>query len=245
MTETSSPPENKHNSVVHRREIKSFVRREGRCTPAQERALHQLWPIYGITYDTNQQLNFSSLFNNQHPVWLEIGFGMGHSLAYMAQQMPEVNFIGIEVHRPGVGSLLNQIQQTQLTNIRVMCHDAVEVLTHMIPPHSLTQVLLFFPDPWHKSKHHKRRIVQPAFLDLLCQKLEHQGIFHAATDWQPYAEWILMYADQHTCFHNMAGQGNYDQKPTYRPETKFERRGKRLGHGVWDLRYRHLGNNTQ
>ncbi len=237
MTETQSLPLPQNSDTPYRREIKSFVRREGRCTPAQERALNELLPKFGIDYQADHQLNFAELFANDNPVWCEIGFGMGHSLAHMAAAMPNINFIGIEVHRPGVGSLLNQVQQLGLTNIRVMSHDAVEVLKHMIPEHSLARVLLFFPDPWHKTKHHKRRIVQVPFLELLHSRLTPEGVFHSATDWQPYAEWMLEMMDNFADFRNSAGQGNYAIKPNYRPETKFERRGQRLGHGVWDLLY--------
>ncbi len=237
MTETQSLPQPQNSDTPYRREIKSFVRREGRCTPAQERALNELLPKFGIDYQADHQLNFTELFANDNPVWLEIGFGMGHSLAHMAASMPDINFIGIEVHRPGVGSLLNQVQQLGLTNIRVMSHDAVEVLKHMITPHSLARVLLFFPDPWHKTKHHKRRIVQVPFLELLHSRLKADGVFHSATDWRPYAEWMLEMMDAFPHFTNSAEQGNYSIKPSYRPETKFERRGQCLGHGVWDLLY--------
>lgn len=234
---TNTPPKDEAQTATHRREIKSFVRREGRTTPAQERALNELLPRYGIDYDANQQLNFTALFGNTNPVWLEIGFGMGHSLATMAEQMPEINFIGIEVHRPGVGSLLNAVKEKQLTNIRVMSHDAVEVLKHMIAEKSLARVLLFFPDPWHKSRHHKRRIVQAAFMDLLATRLVKNGVFHAATDWEPYAQWMIEVLSAHALYQNMATHTPFSDKPSYRPETKFERRGQRLGHGVWDIIY--------
>lgn len=235
---TNTPPKDEAQTATHRREIKSFVRREGRTTPAQERALNELLPRYGIDYDANQQLNFTALFGNTNPVWLEIGFGMGHSLATMAEQMPEINFIGIEVHRPGVGSLLNAVKEKQLPNIRVMSHDAVEVLKHMIPEKSLARVLLFFPDPWHKSRHHKRRIVQAPFMDLLATRLIENGVFHAATDWEPYAQWMIEVLSAHTLYQNMAtANASFSDKPSYRPETKFERRGQRLGHGVWDIMY--------
>lgn len=234
---TTTPPKDEAQTI-HRREIKSFVRREGRTTPAQERALNELLPRYGIDYDADQQLNFVQLFGNNNPVWLEIGFGMGHSLATMAEQMPEINFLGIEVHRPGVGSLLNAVKEKQLTNIRVMSHDAVEVLKHMVPEASLTRVLLFFPDPWHKTRHHKRRIVQTPFMDLLASKLIPQhGAFHAATDWEAYAEWMIEVLDAHSLYENTATHPPFSNKPHYRPETKFERRGQRLGHGVWDIIY--------
>lgn len=225
--------------TIHLREIKSFVRREGRTTAAQERALNQLWSQYGIDYHATQTLNFTALFGNNHPVWLEIGFGMGHSLAEMASNMPDINFLGIEVHRPGVGSLLNQVEQKGLTNIRVMSHDAVEVLKNMIPEHSLSRILLFFPDPWHKTKHHKRRIVQVPFMELLATTLQPTGIFHAATDWEPYAIWMQEIIEPLADWCNTAGKMQFSTKPSYRPETKFERRGQRLGHGVWDLLYQY------
>ena len=160
---------------------------------------------------------------------------MGHSLATMAKAMPNINFIGIEVHRPGVGSLLNEIQTDQISNIRIMSHDAVEVLKRMLPEQSLARVLLFFPDPWHKTRHHKRRIVQSDFLRLVASRLADGGVFHAATDWEPYAQWMLEMFAQVPMFDNTAGVGQYAIKPDYRPETKFERRGIKLGHGVWDL----------
>lgn len=232
-SETTRPGE----EVIHRREIKSFVRREGRTTRGQERALNELWPVFGIDYQPDQPLDFARLFGNQQPVWLEIGFGMGHSLAAMAQAMPEVNFLGIEVHRPGVGSLLASIQEQGLTNLRVMSHDAVEVLKHMIPEASLARVLLFFPDPWHKTRHHKRRIVQAPFASLIASRLQPGGAFHAATDWEPYAQWMLEILDAHPDFDNPNGADHYASKPDYRPRTKFEARGERLGHGVWDLIY--------
>lgn len=236
MTTDTSPIHTKTTNS-HRREIKSYVRREGRATPAQERALNELLPVYGIDYDAHQQLNFEHIFNNTNPVWFEVGFGMGHSLAKMAESMPSINFLGIEVHRPGVGSLLNAIQEKNLTNIRVMSHDAVDVLKNMIPQHSLGRVLLFFPDPWHKTRHHKRRIVQPEFMTIVAQRLIQGGTFHAATDWEPYAQWMLEVLDSHSDYQNPAGIGNFSTKPDYRPETKFERRGQRLGHGVWDLEH--------
>jgi tRNA (guanine-N7-)-methyltransferase len=238
MTTNETPAqENDEKTITHRREIKSFVRREGRTTPAQERALNELLPVYGIDYCPDQQLNFTQLFGNDNPVWLEIGFGMGQSLASMAERMPEINFLGIEVHRPGVGSLLNAVQEKNLTNIRIMSHDAVDVLKNMIAENSLARLLLFFPDPWHKTRHHKRRIVQAEFMSLVASRLSVGGAFHAATDWEPYAQWMMEVLDTHPHYQNPAGTGNFAIKPDYRPETKFERRGQRLGHGVWDLIY--------
>ena len=238
MNEISNLSVLKNNGIecnTHHREIKSFVRREGRVTQGQGRALEELLPIYGIEFNVSRRLDLEIIFGNTNPVWVEIGFGMGHSLAEMAQAMPKINFLGIEVHRPGVGSLLNEIEARRLTNIRIMSHDAVEVLKYMIPELALARVLLFFPDPWHKTKHHKRRIVQPSFLSLIASRLQGGGVFHAATDWQPYAEWMLEAFAQVPVFDNIAGVGQYAPKPDYRPVTKFERRGLRLGHGVWDL----------
>ncbi len=237
MTTIDTSTQIDDTTIAHRREIKSFVRREGRATPAQERAINELLPVYGIDYCDTQQLNFFNLFGNHNSVWFEIGFGMGHSLASMAETMPHINFLGIEVHRPGVGSLLNIVQEKGLTNIRVISHDAVEVLKNMIIPHSLARVLLFFPDPWHKTRHHKRRIVQPNFMSLVASRLTTDGAFHAATDWEPYAQWMLEIMEAHPEYINADAANMFATKPDYRPETKFERRGQRLGHGVWDLVY--------
>jgi len=229
-----SDPE--HNTDQHTRRIRSFVRREGRLTPGQQRALDELWPRYGLAADTS--LVASIAFGRTAPLTLEIGFGNGASLATMARQDTESNYVGIEVHRPGVGHLLKQIETEDLENVRIYCHDAVEILNQCIDDHSLDRVLLFFPDPWHKKKHHKRRIVQPPFVNLLARKLKRGGIFHMATDWQAYAEHMLEVMESATAFSNAAGKQNYSERPGYRPTTKFEQRGRRLGHGVWDLIYR-------
>ena len=220
------------------RRIRSFVRREGRLTAGQQRALDQLWPLYGIAPD--RPLALAELFGRQAPCTLEIGFGNGASLAEMAAAAPEQDFIGIEVHRPGVGHLLQEIEARRLHNLRVLCTDAVEVLERQLPDASLERVLLFFPDPWHKKKHHKRRILQPHFIELLARRLRPGGRFHMATDWQDYAEHMLAEMEQSPLFRNTAGVGQYAEKPAYRPTTKFERRGQRLGHGVWDLVYERI-----
>lgn len=216
------------------RRIRSFVRREGRLTKGQLRALDELFPQFGIE-QSEQKLELAEIFGRDAKTVLEIGFGNGASLAQMARANPELNYIGIEVHRPGVGNLLLQIEQDHIQNVRVICADAVEVLEQMIPDASLHRVQLFFPDPWHKKKHHKRRIVQPRFVELLRQKLKVGGVFHMATDWQDYAEHMLAVMSAAEGFVNQASAGEYARRPDYRPLTKFEQRGQRLGHGVWDL----------
>ena len=221
------------NNTVMRR-IRSFVRREGRLTKGQQRALDELLPEFGIEQG-GQIIDLRHLFGRDANTVLEIGFGNGVSLAEMAKANPELNYLGIEVHRPGVGNLLLQIEQDNISNIRVLCADAVEVLEQMIPDASLQRVQLFFPDPWHKKKHHKRRIVQAPFLLLLKSKLKIGGVFHMATDWQDYAEHMMAVLSAAEGFSNQSGTGQYAQRPDYRPLTKFEQRGHRLGHGVWDL----------
>ena len=181
--------------------------------------------------------NFSSLFARNAKTVLEIGFGNGSSLLSMAQQQPHLNFIGIEVHRPGVGALLMSIEREAVKNIRIYQEDAVEVLQHCIADQSLYRLQLYFPDPWQKKKHHKRRILQPAFVDLVRRKLKPGGIFHLATDWQDYAEYMLLTMDSSVGFTNLAGANNFAEKPDHRPTTKFEQRGQKLGHRVYDLIY--------
>jgi len=217
----------------HHRKIRSFVRREGRITPAQQRALQKLWPHFGL--EARGQLDLDACFGRSAPRTLEIGFGNGHSLAEMAENAPELDFIGIEVHRPGVGRLLLELESRGLTNVRVICADAVDLLGKCLPDASLDRVLLFFPDPWPKKRHHKRRILQPMFIDLVGAKLKPGGTFHMATDWENYAEQMLEAMTQSALFTNCATSGGYSPRPAYRPVTKFEQRGRRLGHGVWDL----------
>lgn len=223
------------SSVEKPRHVRSFVRREGRITQSQQRALDELLPRFGVPQDG--MLDLDAVFGRHAPRTLEIGFGNGASLAQMASQAPEQDFLGIEVHRPGVGHLLLELERYTLSNVRVICADAVEILEHRLPPASLDRVLLFFPDPWPKTRHHKRRILQPAFVELIRQRLKPGGSFHMATDWQHYAEQMLEVMDAAPGFTNSAGHGHYSPKPEYRPQTKFERRGLRLGHGVWDLLY--------
>ena len=217
------------------RRIRSFVKREGRLTPGQQRALDELFPLYGITL-AQGCLDLDDLFARQAAGRiLEIGFGNGASLAQMAGQHPENDYLGIEVHRPGVGNLLSQIQVQQIENIRISNDDAVEVLQQQITDASLDAVYLFFPDPWHKRRHHKRRIVQPAFVQLLRRKLKSGGVFHMATDWRDYARYMMKVLSGAEGFSNSVAPQQYAARPDYRPLTKFEQRGQRLGHGVWDL----------
>lgn len=222
------------NKKITLRRIRSFVRREGRLTKGQQRALQELFPRYGITLQQGE-LDLDALFGRHAFRVLEVGFGNGASLAEMAANHPDNDYLGIEVHRPGVGNLLLQIEKQQLNNIRVSNDDAVEVLEQQIPDASLDAVYLFFPDPWHKKKHHKRRILQPAFAQLVHRKLKPGGIFHMATDWENYAEHMLAVMSTAAGFENTAGEDNYIARPEHRPLTKFEQRGHRLGHGVWDL----------
>ena len=220
----------------HRR-IRSFVRRQGRMTDRQERALEQLWPKYGLE-PGDQLLDLDVEFGRCAPRVLEIGFGMGDALAEMAQAQPQHDYLGIEVHRPGVGRLLSKLEEQGSNNVRVFCFDAIEVLQHQIPDESLDRVLLFFPDPWHKKRHNKRRIVRPEFVEMIRAKLKPGGVFHMATDWQDYAGWMMDVMNAAVGFENLAGPGQYSERPDYRPVTKFERRGHRLGHGIWDLLYK-------
>ena len=213
--------------------IRSFIRRQGRLTPGQEVALDQHWSQYGL--EPELDYDFSQVFGRQAPLIVEIGFGNGDSLAKMAAANPDHDYIGIEVHKPGVGHLLILLHEQGLTNVRVYCHDAIEILEQKIPDHSLAGLHLFFPDPWHKKKHHKRRIVRPSFVDLLNKKLQVDGYFHAATDWQHYAESMLEVLSASEGLKNTSLTQDYCERPDYRPLTKFEQRGLRLGHGVWDL----------
>jgi len=206
------------------RRIRSFVRRQGRLTKGQQHALDNYWPVMGVEF-TEQPLDFTALFGRTAPVTLEIGFGMGASLVEMAKTRPEQDFLGIEVHSPGV------------ENLRVMCHDAVEVLHTMIPDNALNMVQLFFPDPWHKARHNKRRIVQVPFAELVKSKLKLGGVFHMATDWEAYAEHMLEVMNSIDGYKNLSASNDYVPRPESRPVTKFEQRGHRLGHGVWDLMF--------
>lgn len=220
----------------HMRAIKSFVMRAGRMTEGQQRGFDLGLPKFGLELSDGMQ-DFDAVFGRQAPRTFEIGFGMGHSTLEMAAAAPEQDFIGVEVHRPGVGALLNGVMTQKLTNLRVYSCDALEVLRQCVPDASLDRVLLFFPDPWHKARHNKRRIVQPAFAELVRQKLKVGGVLHMATDWEPYAEYMLEVMNVAPGYRNLAVDGRCVERPAERPVTKFERRGERLGHGVWDLKF--------
>ncbi|WDT86414.1 tRNA (guanosine(46)-N7)-methyltransferase TrmB [Alteromonas sp. 009811495] len=221
---------------VYVSKVKSYVKREGRLTKGQEKALADYWPTMGIDY-ADAPLSLSDVFGRTAPVVVEIGFGMGKSLVEMAAASPDKDFIGIEVHRPGVGACLSDAGDQGVENLRVMEHDAVEVLKNMIPDASLSRLQLFFPDPWHKKRHHKRRIVQSEFAELVRTKLAIGGCFHMATDWEAYAEHMAEVMNNAPGYTNTAEEGDYVPRPEYRPITKFETRGQKLGHGVWDLIY--------
>jgi tRNA (guanine-N7-)-methyltransferase len=213
--------------------------RAGRMTVAQERAWRDLWPVAGVP-EGDDPIDLPALFGRDAPRTLEIGFGNGESLVALAAAHPERDFLGVEVHRPGVGHLLLRCEAEGLRNVRVICRDAVEVLEQRIPDASLDELLLYFPDPWHKKRHHKRRIVQPVFVDRVVRKLKPGGIFRMATDWQHYAEHMLATVGACAALRNESPQGDYVSRPDSRPLTRFEQRGHRLGHGVWDLAFRKL-----
>ncbi|WP_233259459.1 tRNA (guanosine(46)-N7)-methyltransferase TrmB, partial [Ramlibacter sp. WS9] len=221
--------------VAHPRTIRSFVRRAGRTTTGQAKAFTELGPQFLLPYQP-QPLDFAQAFGRQAPTILEIGFGMGEATAHIAGVMPEVNFLCCEVHEPGVGALLKRIGENGLTNIRIVAHDAVEVLEHMLPEGSLAGVHVFFPDPWHKLRHNKRRLIQPPLVARLASRLQTGGYIHCATDWEPYAQQMLEVLSAETSLANTAEA--YAERPHYRPLTKFENRGLKLGHGVWDLVFR-------
>ena len=219
-----------YDPTEHR--IRSFVTRAGRLSTAQARALEELGPKFMIEYK-KAPLDFEQAFGRKAPVILEIGFGMGDTTAHIARLMPEKDFLGVEVHTPGVGSLLKQIGEQGIGNLRLIQHDAVEVLNNMIVDGSLHGVHVFFPDPWHKARHNKRRLIQGPFVKLLCQKLAPGGYIHCATDWEDYAVQMLEVLGAEQALKNTAD--GYAPQPAYRPLTKFENRGLKLGHGVWDL----------
>jgi len=230
----------KPSHTQYPRAIRSFVTRAGRMTDAQERALSQLWPKYGVAFEA-LPLDFDALFGRTAPRVVEIGFGNGEHLAALAASHPERDHIGIEVHRPGVGRLLLAIEERGLTNLRIVSHDAVQVFEEQIPRHSLDEVLILFPDPWPKKRHHKRRLIQAPFVALLAQHLKPGGLVRLATDWQPYAVQMLEVLDGAPALENVAGAARFMARPPERARTRFEARGERLGHAVWDMTYRCLG----
>jgi tRNA (guanine-N7-)-methyltransferase len=227
-TPAPSAPDN----VAHPRAIRSFVRRAGRTTTGQAKAFADLGPRFMLPYQP-RPLDLAHAFGREAPTILEIGFGMGEATAYIAALMPQKNFLCCEVHEPGVGALLKRIGEQNLTNIRIVQHDAVEVIDNMLPPESLAGVHIFFPDPWHKLRHNKRRLIQPALVARLASRLRPGAYLHCATDWQPYAQQILEVLAAEPQLKNTAG--TYAERPHYRPLTKFENRGLKLGHGVWDV----------
>jgi tRNA (guanine-N7-)-methyltransferase len=221
---------------AHRRGIRSFVIRAGRATAGQQRALEELWPKYGIV--TDGVVDLDKIFGRRASRMLEIGFGSGEALLSFAQAHPEMDCLGIEVHRPGVGHLMLGAETAQLSNLRVMDRDAVDVLKHQLPPASIALAHIFFPDPWHKKRHHKRRLIQRPFVEVLARVLASHGVLRLATDWEDYALQMREVLDASPEFENVAGAAGFMPRTESRPLTRFERRGHRLGHGVWDLEYR-------
>jgi tRNA (guanine-N7-)-methyltransferase len=221
------------------RSVRSFVIRGGRATVAQQRALDELWPSYGVEF-TAEPIDLQQLFGRTAPRMLEIGFGAGEALLTFAQAHPEFDCIGVEVHKPGVGHLLLGAQAAGLKNLRIICHDAVEVLQGQLAPASLQLIHIFFPDPWPKKRHHKRRLIQPALVELLARVLTADGTLRLATDWEPYALHMREVIDASPSFTNESPDTGFAARTDERPLTRFERRGQRLGHGVWDLSYRRV-----
>lgn len=234
---TAEEPTAEHD---RQRRLRSFVLRQGRITPAQARAFDAHWARYGLDY-TGRPRDLDAAFGRRAPRVVEIGFGNGEQLLHAAAHEPDLDFIGIEVHRPGVGRLMNGLAAGDLDNVRLYNHDAVEVLEREIAPASLAQVRIYFPDPWPKKRHHKRRLIQPAFVQFLAGRVAPGGLLHLATDWADYAEQMLATVDASASWSNRAGPGHYSRCPDWRIETHFERRGTRLGHGVWDLVYERTG----
>ena len=221
-------------SERHRRPVRSYVLRGGRITDGQKKALDELWPRYGVP-EGDSPPDFGELFGNGRPVIVEIGFGNGEATWRMARSDPDHNFLGIEVHRAGIGHLLLALEEHGIDNVRVACADAVEFLRGRVGPASLDGVRIYFPDPWPKKRHHKRRLIQPAFVELLASRMKAGAVLHLATDWAPYAEHMLGALNAVPGFENLAAGGGAAPRPEWRPRTRFERRGERLGHRVFDL----------
>jgi len=227
------------DTAPYPRRIRSFVLREGRMTPAQQRAFDEHWARFGIDYSGSVE-DYAARFGRSAPLVMEIGFGNGEALAWASEHDQARDYLGIEVHGPGVGRLMNALAARDAANVRLYKHDAVEVLEHEIAPGTLAEARIWFPDPWHKKRHNKRRIVQAPFVALLASRMAPGGLLHLATDWQPYAEYMLEVMEAAPDWRNDIGPGQYAEKPAWRIETHFERRGLKLGHGVWDLLYRRV-----
>ena len=236
MTGTAPQPPKPFTPNPGHREIRSFVLRQGRFTPAQQRAFDELWPRFGLDY-SGEPRDYDTVFGRQALRVMEIGFGNGDALRFAAQQDPARDYIGLEVHAPGVGRLLNALAEDGSDHVRLYHHDAVEVLRHEVAEGSLDEVRIYFPDPWHKKRHNKRRLIQSAFAELLVSRLRVGGRLHAATDWQDYAEQMWDVLDATPGLVNRAGPRGHVPRPDWRPQTHFETRGQKLGHGVWDLVY--------
>lgn len=234
---TDSDKTSDKDSITTRRGVRSFVIRQGRMTEGQKKAHDRLWPSYGLNREQGV-IDPREIFGREAWLNLEIGFGMGQSLAEMAAAAPEQDFIGVEVHTPGVGAMLREIEERGLENVRIYAIDANDVIDLCLPDASIDRVMVFFPDPWPKKKHHKRRLIQREFVQRLRHKLRVGGILHLATDWENYAEHMLEVMDDSEGFMNAREEGGYSPRPDHRPVTKFEKRGENLGHGVWDLVYR-------
>jgi tRNA (guanine-N7-)-methyltransferase len=235
MSDTDNPSDTPIPDTMRR--IRSFVLREGRMTPAQQHAFEAHWSRYGVDYRAAAH-DFRASFGREAPIVLEIGFGNGEALAWASEHDQARDFIGVEVHGPGVGRLMNALAARDANNVRLYKHDAVEVLQHAIAPGTLAEVRIWFPDPWHKKRHNKRRLIQPAFVALLASRMAPNGLLHLATDWQAYAEHMLEVMESAPDWRNAVAPAAYAEKPDWRIETHFERRGLKLGHGVWDLLYR-------
>ena len=248
MQDTTHPLEHPTKEVAFPKRIKTFVMRAGRTTSGQTRALEVLGPQFVLPYEADKLFDWGMLYTPERshlPVIFEIGFGMGYASAQIARQQPMSNYLGCEVHEPGVGALLKKIEEFNLSNIRIISHDAVEVLEKMIPDSSLTGIHIFFPDPWHKARHHKRRLIQAPLVALLVSKLKTNGYVHCATDWEPYSKQILATLNANPHLVNQSDQDSgFSPRPDYRPVTKFERRGLKLGHGVWDLIFKKINEST-
>jgi len=228
------------NNDILERSIKSYVRRSGRLTPGQKKALAEYWPLYGIDFVASQ-IDLAAIAGGFEGLKLEIGFGSGEALISMAQDDPEYLYLGIEVHESGVGRCLNTIHSNAISNVRVIKHDAIEVMQQMLPAQSLDRVFLFFPDPWHKKRHNKRRIVNQRFRDLLARLLKPGACLHMTTDWLDYAEHMTSELLSDPRFENLGDENGYAGRPAYRPATRFENRGVKLGHDVWDLVFENIG----